>query len=192
MATKRIDPAIIGFTTILLGCRPGRGGDPGSSEVQEDIRITASCAPDRPRASDALATVVWKNRPPGYFLAFGSRGVGGLCSASPVSPQKVARFIVPAGHPGFQYAIIEENGARPRWVVLEDRYSCDPGGRFEIQLTTTIAADGKVKIEAQYASQGCRTPLLGDVSNEETLQMKNDRPPPPICCSNGPKQWRED
>jgi hypothetical protein len=107
------------------------------------------------------------------------------------SEQTVARFIVPPGGTGFQYALIETNGQR-RWLRLEDSYACDPGGRLEIKLTTAIAADGTVSGEAQYTAQGCRTKLLEEVAPEKPLRLDNHGPPPIPCCSNGPKQWWEE
>lgn len=162
---------------------------PAGSAATPEMAIGINCQPSPVRSQAVVATVTWRSPLPGHALAFSRRHFHQWCPLpeSAAGPYP-ARFASEPGDDGFRF-MIYETGPKGRWHIFDEPHDCDAGARVTVEITTTKARDGRLAFGARYSGRACR-PLTSQASRAP-VKMKRG-PPEPTCCSDGPKEAREE
>jgi hypothetical protein len=146
------------------------------------VRVIGTDEKREQKQDDVIVEIEWVTPLPGFRLAFSLReqqswhvvDLGGKRGP-------FARFAVKSGREGLRYMVFEQAGHRPRWQILEGgSYDCSRGGRVAGKVRTELAADGRLRLQASYQSQGCAGST--SQSHEGQGRLRSDDPPPPTCC----------
>ena len=148
-----------------------------------EIAIGRDCVPRAVRSGEAIVTLVWKNRSPRLGASFSSLDERHFCTLG-AAAGGTYRFAVPPAGRGFAlYAYLP----RGKWILYEDRYRCEAGGRLTITLDTRVRLDGTLAFKASYdATEKCKGGRGFTASAHATFDRESGMMEPPLdipCCS---------
>jgi hypothetical protein len=146
-ATSACQPHVheVDHARLTKSSRPGPPG--GETSVNNlGIAIGHDCVPRTVRPGEAIITMLWKNKSPHLGASFSSLDERHFCAMG-ASTGGTYRFAVPPAGRGFALYAHLPHG---KWVLYENRYRCEPGGRLTITLETRLRSDGALAFKASY------------------------------------------